>query len=138
MSELTLQTGPYRTTFIGTEITRQSTKEEWENYGEILKRVDEAKQWAIGDWLVDGKRHYGDGVYKEASKILGLDEQYLRKQKMLSERFELLNRFNNLTWVHHYEVASLKMIEEKENGILGLSEQIDMDKIQEFLTDTEI
>ncbi|MEX0727743.1 MAG: hypothetical protein WD065_15810, partial [Planctomycetaceae bacterium] len=26
-------------------------KNGWENYGEILRRVDEAKQWAIGDWL---------------------------------------------------------------------------------------
>ena len=90
--ELTLQTGPYRTTFIGTEITRQSTSEEWRNYGEILKRVDEAKQWAIGDWLVDGKSHYGDGLYEEASRITGLDEQTLRTYAMMADRFALLIR----------------------------------------------
>ena len=60
-NELQLKTGPYKTTFVGTEITRASTPDEWQNYGEILKRIDEAKQWAIGDWLVDGKTHYGDG-----------------------------------------------------------------------------
>ncbi len=59
-----LQQGPYRTTYIGIEVQRETTSKEWEAYGEILRRVDEAKQWAIGDWLVDGKRHYGDGLYQ--------------------------------------------------------------------------
>jgi hypothetical protein len=59
-NELTLRTQCYVTTQVGTQLTRKSTKTEWENYGEILRRVEEAKQWAIGDWLVDGKRHYGD------------------------------------------------------------------------------
>jgi len=27
---------------------------------------------ALGDWLCDGKRHYGDGLYKKAAKITGL------------------------------------------------------------------
>lgn len=67
-NELQLNTGPYKTTFMGIEFVRQSTKKEWENYGEILKRVDEAKQWAIGDWLCDGKRHYNDKLYEESSR----------------------------------------------------------------------
>ena len=96
-NELQLQTGPYRTTFIGTEITRQSTKEEWENYGEILRRVDEAKQWAIGDWLVDGKRHYGDGVYGKAAKITLLEESTLRAYKSQSEILTIAVRNSNLT-----------------------------------------
>jgi len=137
LNELTLQTGPYRTTFIGTEIVRQSTKDEWENYGEILRRVDEAKQWAIGDWLVDGKRHYGDGVYKEASEILDVDEQQLRRFKMLSSRFELLQRCNNLSYAHHYEVASIKRVEVAEDGTLNESDDTDYEKISEFLSKAE-
>jgi hypothetical protein len=115
MNELQLRTGPYRTTFVGTEIIRPSTPDEWRKYGEILKRVDETRQWAIGDWLVDGKRHYGDGVYREAAQILDYDENKLRQYKSLSERFELLLRSNNLSWRHHYEVASLKTIKEVRN-----------------------
>ena len=79
MNELILKTKCYLTTRVGTQVTRKSTKTEWETYGEILRRVDEAKQWAIGDWLVDGKRHYGDGLYKQAAEITGLDEGQLRK-----------------------------------------------------------
>ena len=72
MNELTLRTGCYLTTQVGTEVIRESTQKEWETYGEILRRVEEAKQWAIGDWLCDGKRHYGDGLYKRAAEITGL------------------------------------------------------------------
>ena len=77
-TELILTTQCYLTTQVGTQITRESTQAEWETYGEILRRVDEAKQWAIGDWLVDGKRHYGDGLYKRAADITGLTEGTLR------------------------------------------------------------
>ena len=52
MNELQLQTGAYKTTFIGTEVLRESTVDEWRTYGEILRRVDEAKQWAIGDCCI--------------------------------------------------------------------------------------
>lgn len=135
-NELVLQTGPYRTTFVGTEVTRASTMEEWCMYGEILRRVDEAKQWAIGDWLVDGKRHYADGLYEKASKILLIDDNQLRHYKSVSERFELCLRKHNLLWSHHKEVASLKHIENL-NGKLKLSDKPDTDKMQEFLVTAE-
>lgn len=131
--ELQLQTGPYHTTFVGTEISRASSENEWRNYGEILKRVDEAKQWAIGDWLVDGKRHYGDGLYKEAGRILGLEYQYLSQCKNLSERFQIIDRSINLSWRHHYEVTSIKQVEELEDGKLQESKEPDKEKIRELL-----
>ena len=55
-TELILKTKCYLTTQVGTQVIRKSTQAEWDTYGEILRRVDEAKQWAIGDWLVDGKQ----------------------------------------------------------------------------------
>jgi len=137
LNELQLQTGAYRTTFIGTEIVRESTIKEWRCYGEILRRVDEAKQWAIGDWLVDGKRHYGDGLYKEAEEILGIPQQSLRIYKSLAERFELFRRLNNLTYAHHQEVSSLKLIEEDKKGKLKLSNEPDKEKMQWFLDKAE-
>ena len=142
MNELQLQLGPYRTTFIGTEITRVSTKKEWENYGEILKRVDEAKQWAIGDWLVDGKRHYGDGLYKEAEIITGVEQRTLEDLKRISGLFEITLRHVNLSWSHHREVSSLKLIEtikdkKLSQGRMQWSEKPDHEKMQEFLKKAE-
>lgn len=136
-NELQLRTGPYRTTFVGTEILRASTKDEWINYGEILKRVDEAKQWAIGDWLKDGKRHYGDGLYHKAEKIIGIEQSYLRNLKALSVLFELYNRLYNCSWRHYQEVASIKKTKEKKSGKLELSKEPDIEKMQDFLKKAE-
>ncbi len=138
MNELILSTGPYRTTLTGTEIIRESTPDEWKVYGEILKRVDEAKQWAIGDWLCDGKRHYGDKVYKKAADILGVKKNTLEHYKSQSERFELCTRVQDLSWAHHREVSSIKLTEEDKNGKLRVSKtEPDWDKIQELLEQSE-
>jgi len=93
--------------------------------GKLLRRVDEAKQWAIGDWLVDGKRHYGDGLYEKAAGILGLEEQTLRLHASMADRFQLLMRVNNLSWDHHRQVASIKTLAEADDGKLYLSDETD-------------
>jgi hypothetical protein len=136
-NQLELQTKCYRTTRIGLEIIKPSTEQEWGQYGEILKAVDEAKQWSIGDWLVDGKRHYGDKLFKKASEILGIEEQTLRIQKSLSEKFELLMRVNNLTWNHHREVSSIKKTEIGEHGKLSVSDNPDHEAMAKLLHQAE-
>lgn len=103
---------------------------------EILRRVDEAKQWAIGDWLVDGKRHYGDGLYKKAAGILGIQSNKLEQYATIARRFkDLRQRKFSLTYTHHYEVVSLKTIadeldkDDKPTGKLYLSDETDYKKI---------
>ena len=137
MNELTLKTKCYLTTQVGTQVIRQSTKVEWEAYGEILRKVDEAKQWAIGDWLVDGKRHYGDGLYKRAAEITGMAEQTLRLHASMATQFEMLMRINNLSYQHHREAASIKLIAEDKEGKLYLSDEADKDKITGLLAEAE-
>lgn len=136
-NELQLQGGAYKTTFVGTEIIRPSTKEEWKNYGHILRRVDEAKQWAIGDWLVDGKRHYGDKVYEEASKIVNLEEKYLSDLKRVSEKLEFPQRCGNLLWSHHKEVAYIYKSDIDKKGKAYVSDEPDYGKIHELLSHAE-
>lgn len=137
MNELQLTTGPYRTTAVGIEIVRQSSKEEWHGYGEALRRLDEAKQWAIGDWLVDGKSHYGDGLYQEATRVLRLEETTLQTFKAVSDKFkEIPLRNGNLSWQHHKEVGYLKTLIEK-HGKLQRSDEHDMEKAQELLAKAE-
>jgi hypothetical protein len=86
---------------------------------------------------VDGKRHYGDGLYKRAAEITGLVEQTLRHHASMSDQFELLRRRNNLSFYHHCEVASLKQIAEGTDGKLHLSDEPDKDKIAELLGQAE-
>jgi len=135
--ELRLQGGPYRTTFIGIEKVRESTPQEWEAYGDILRRVDEAKQWAIGDWLVDGKTHYGDRLYEKAAAVLGLDQSRLRNYKRTSECIPNVRRSNILQYGHHEELVTLKTMVEDANGKLYLSDETDYEKIDEMLSKAE-
>ena len=137
MNELILKTECYVTTAMGTEVIGKSTKGQWRTYGEILRRVEEAKQWAIGDWLRDGKQHYGDGLYREAAEVLGLEEKTLREYKFLSGVFALSARADKVSWRHHYQVASLKptVVTEtgKAKGKWKLGDEPDREKMTEFL-----
>jgi len=99
--------------------------------------VDEAKQWAIGDWLVDGKRHYGDGLYKRAAEITGLHPNTLEQFASNASRYELLCRHKDLTFQHHKEAASIKTIGTDKSGKLYLTDEADQDKIAELLGKAE-
>lgn len=134
MGELQLTTTVYRTTEVGIEILGKSTKTQWQKYGEALKRLDEAKQWAIGDWLVDGKTHYGDGLYSEASKLLGIGENDLSRFKRISDLFEISRRRLNLSYSLYIEVASLKTIANDKKGRLHRTDIHDIEKAQELLS----
>lgn len=130
---LDLQRGPYQTTFVGLNLQRESTPDEWEAFGEVLRRVDEAKQWAIGDWLVDGKKHYGDKLYDKASPIVGYTPQALNDFKSIAERIQISWR-HEVSFQHHKEVASLKTTKELPDGKLRLSDETDYEKIDEVLS----
>jgi N6-adenosine-specific RNA methylase IME4 len=53
--------------------------------------------------------------------------------KSLAENIEMSWRHDKLSWQHHYEVASIKKTEEDKKGRLKLSDDPDMEKIQELL-----
>jgi hypothetical protein len=68
---------------------------------------------AIGDWLLDGKSHYGDGLYEKAAEVVGVDKPQLMNLKSISDKFQISQRCENLSWCHHRELASLKTLEKK-------------------------
>ena len=86
-----------------------------------------------GDWLCDGKRHYGDGLYEEAAKLLGLESRYLENLKQVADRFEITQRCVDLTWGHHREVSSLRptiIIDKgKQKGKWALGDEPDHTKM---------
>jgi len=64
------------------------------------------------------KKHYGDGLYQEAAKILEIDESRLRHYKATSENIEIVRRTHNLKYTH-YEVASLKQLKRDKRDKLA-------------------
>lgn len=137
LKRMDVNPGPYELTVSGLQLSGESTPAQWEQCGQALKQVDEARQWAIGDWLADGKRHYGDGLYKRAAEITGLDESTLRNYVWLSTAFELSLRRDKLSHRHHKEAASIKQIATDADGTLCLSDEPDTDKIGELLADAD-
>ena len=137
VTRMDVNPGPYELTVCGLELSGESTQQQWEKCGHLLKQVDEARQWAIGDWLADGKRHYGDGLYKRAAEITGLDESTLRNYVWLSTAFDLALRRDKLSHRHHKEAASIKEIATDAAGKLCLSDKPDTEKISELLTNAE-
>jgi hypothetical protein len=55
-------------------------------------------------------------LYKEAERIIGWAQTTLRDLKSIAERYELSLRNDKLSWNHHKEIASLKLIEGDEKG----------------------
>lgn len=89
-------------------IDESASLEEWIEIGKQLKSIRDAVQWRIGDWLLhgEGKPQWG-GKYEEAVKMLGLTYGTIAIYKSVSKSFQSLSRLKNLSWSHHYEVASL-------------------------------
>jgi len=86
-------------------------------------------------WSAAGKRHYGDGLYKRAAEITGMTEGTLRDFVWMAGAFELSFRKDSLSFRHHKEVASIKLIDEYEDRTLELSDEPDQDKIAELLAE---
>lgn len=86
---------------------------------------------------MDGKRHYGDGVYDEWSKIFGYDYNTLARAFRMSVSFEISRHRLNVHYNKHFEIISLKTITETEDGKLMLSKETDYEKITELLERVE-
>ena len=66
----------------------------------------EASSWWLGDWLAFGQMKYGRR-YKEGVALTGLDYKTLRNYAMVSRRFELSRRRDDVSFQHHAEVCPL-------------------------------
>ena len=80
--------------------------EAWKELGASFGSYSSAMSWWLGDWLAFGQMKYGRR-YKEAIAATGLDYQTLRNYAVVSRRFELSRRRDNLTFQHHAEVCAL-------------------------------
>ena len=82
------------------------TIEEWQSVGEMLKLIDGAVMWWLGDWLAFGERKYGE-MYAQALGATEYKYQALADAVWVSNNVEFSVRTENLTWSHHKYVAAL-------------------------------
>lgn len=91
----------------GLTLPPRLTFEEWTNVGAWLLHVGRAINWAIGDWLADGERRYGE-TYAQAADVTGYEEPTLMTMAWVARKVTTSIRSENLSWSHHREVASLE------------------------------
>lgn len=79
-------------------------RDQWQQIGDLLWRLEGSIQWLLGDWLVYGEDlQYGD--VKKIADTLEKDYKTLRNYMTVSRRVELSRRRDNLSWGHHAEIT---------------------------------
>lgn len=80
-------------------------RDEWLTEGRALAEHRERDQWALGDWVVQGERRYGDLL--QAAAAIGIDYGVLRNLATVARKVEESRRRDSLSWSHHAAIAAL-------------------------------
>jgi len=88
-------------------ITRKLTFDEWDDLGLLVREVEGAVQWWLGDWLNYGQRTYGE-TYKKARTLTGYDVQTLKNYAWVAKRFTPSLRKDDLPFTHYLYTAGLE------------------------------
>lgn len=107
--------GAYRLRKTGIEMEQAADFEDWERVGMLLRQMEGALQWMIGDWYVHGEHMWGS-MYSSKAQALGFEQKTLREYAYVARNVQLSIRMDNLTFAHHQVVAS----EEEQMQLLYL------------------
>jgi len=88
------------------------TFEAWSSLMTSLLQMERSVLWWIGDALQFGEQKYGE-MYTQAVETTAYSYGTLRNAKWVCGQIELSRRRDNLSWSHHYEVASLPVPEQE-------------------------
>lgn len=113
--QLGLFTDKFKLTEVGLEVSGKPDFEEWMDYGLSLKTLDgTARQFAIGDWIVQGFETYEHGKW-EAVQQVWKDESIspLREYERCAKFVKSAIRMADLSWSHHLLIADIKEDKQK-------------------------
>lgn len=88
------------------------TYDEWYQVGDGLSLAGKAIHWWCGDWILAGEsnKQWGD-KYTQAVDETRFSLQTLKNDAWVAERIPPPHRRIELSWTHHYYVASLELPE---------------------------
>lgn len=98
---------PLRATPVGYGLSPRQTFEEWQEDGRKLNLIDKWKNFAIGDWLLQGADRFGEACYQEVDEYKWGSHDKLKKLVWVARNVPPQNRNMELTWTHHHHVAGL-------------------------------
>jgi N6-adenosine-specific RNA methylase IME4 len=101
-----LKVGAFTLANTGLVVSGTPTIAEWEQCGDVLRRIEGAVQFWIGDWVNYGEKAYGE-KYTDAERVTGLDQSTLRTYAYVAGNVKLSLRSDNVPFSIHREVAPL-------------------------------
>jgi len=105
-----IRTGAFLWTPVGLQIEGEITRDDWEETGRVLKRIEGSLQWLIGDWVNYGL-DWGDR--EEFANAIGFSVQTIYEYAKVAKAVDFRIRIPNLTFGHHQVVKS-HSIEDQE------------------------
>lgn len=94
-------------TLLGFSLPTDITFDRYEAIGRLFGTAHEALKFAIGDWLLEGTKVFGDDVY-QAAEATGISKVSLMQYVRVAERIQMERRHPLLTWSHHRAVVALE------------------------------
>ena len=108
--------------------------ENWQKLGEQLRLMEGSVMWWIGDWLNYGETKYGE-TYQQALDATDKSYQQLANAKLVSSKYEISRRRENLSFSHHQDAlgasdpdAVLAWAEENKASVKELRHRVRDDK----------
>lgn len=90
---------------VGLRLPIDITRDQYEALGYALGEAHRAVQFAVGDYILEGEKLFGQDAY-QLQESLGISEEQRRQWVRVAERIPLERRRPELTWAHHREVAA--------------------------------
>jgi len=116
-----IQLGAYILTPTGLQISRFPTYTEWEQLGDVLRKLDGALQWLIGDWLVQGQQHFEIDRARLAA-LVDRDLHTFENYAWVARSIPHSLRRELLSFGHHMLAAGLDTELEKEEWLAAAVE----------------
>lgn len=116
---------------VGWKPTGDLTPQQWAAEGQHLVRVGRAWQWWLGDWATYGQQ-FGS-MYDEAMNQTGLEYGTLANCVYVANAIDPSRRREELSWSHHYEVASLPPEEQSTWLALAVDRKLTRNQLREAI-----
>lgn len=107
---------------VSLQLPTDLTAQQWQQVGATLQRVEEARQWWLGDWWNAGVK-WGEG--RQVCEALGLVYQSMVDCGNVTKTIESKRRRLDLTFTHHREVCAITEAEVQDRFLLWCEETLD-------------
>ena len=112
-------------------ILRSPKEEDWEELSSYLCKVQRSIYWWIGDYFRFGEARFGDDIYQYIDETMS--PQLIERCAKVASEFPHSERFDTLSWTHHYIVMPLSKPLRKAVLTMAETDRWDTAKTREYV-----